>query len=85
MGDQSPSKSGGKNTRQASVKPGAVTDPYGLELSEFPKELAEFITFIGDDYIDKAWQKVDRKLRSPEAQSFFDDRFHFHEQWVRFT
>jgi transcriptional regulator with XRE-family HTH domain len=62
-----------------------VTDPYGLELSEFPKELAEFINFVGGDHIDKAWQKVARKLRSPEAQSLFDDRFYFHEQWLRFT
>jgi transcriptional regulator with XRE-family HTH domain len=62
-----------------------VTDRYGMELSEFPRELAEFIGFIGGDNIDKAVQKVKWKIRSPEAQQFFGDRFYFHEQWVRFT
>jgi transcriptional regulator with XRE-family HTH domain len=62
-----------------------VTDRYGLELSEFPREFAEFIGFIGGDHIDKAVRKVDRKIGSPEARLLFGDRFYFHEQCVRFT
>jgi transcriptional regulator with XRE-family HTH domain len=62
-----------------------VTDRYGVELSEFPRELAEFIGFIGGHNIDKAVRKLDRKVASPEAQLLFGDRFYFHEQWARFT
>ena len=62
-----------------------VTDRYGVELSEFPRELAEFIGFIGSDNINKVVQGVERKIQSPEAQQLFGDRFYFHEQWVRFT
>jgi transcriptional regulator with XRE-family HTH domain len=62
-----------------------VTDRYGFELSEFPREFAEFVGFIGGDHIDKAVRKVDRKMGSPEARLLFRDRFYFHEQWVRLT
>jgi transcriptional regulator with XRE-family HTH domain len=62
-----------------------LTDRYGCEVSEFPREFAEFIGFIGGDHIDKAVRKVDRKIGSPEARRLFGDRFYFHEQIVRFT
>jgi transcriptional regulator with XRE-family HTH domain len=62
-----------------------VTDRYGLELSEFPREFAEFIGFIGGDHIDKSVRKVGRKIGSPEARLLFEDRFYFHEQCVRFA
>jgi transcriptional regulator with XRE-family HTH domain len=44
---------------------------FGLVQSEFPKEFAEFIDFVGGNNLDGALRKVERKLAplSPQAQS----------------
>jgi hypothetical protein len=62
-------------------------DRSGLTQSQFPREFAAFIDFLGAADIDKALRKVHRKLNalSPSVHTLFGDRFYFHEQWDRFT
>lgn len=62
-------------------------EQYSLGQSDFPKEFAEFIDFVGPSSLDKAVRRVERKLASLAAstRSIFGDRYYFHEQWVRFT
>jgi transcriptional regulator with XRE-family HTH domain len=62
-------------------------EQYSLGQSDFPKEFAEFIDFVGANSLDKAVRKVERKLASLAAstRSIFGDRYYFHGQWVRFT
>jgi DNA-binding transcriptional regulator YiaG len=61
--------------------------PYSLMQSDFPRELAEFIDFVGASDLDVAVRKVDRKLGalSEPARLLFGDRYFFHEQCVRFA
>jgi transcriptional regulator with XRE-family HTH domain len=62
-------------------------DQFGLTQSQFPREFAAFIDFLGAPDIDKALRKICRKLDglSPSVRPLFGDRFYFHEQWGRFT
>lgn len=59
----------------------------GLGQSQFPREFAGFIDFIGASDIDNALRKLRQKLEalSPSIRSLFGDRFYFHDQWDRFT
>jgi hypothetical protein len=60
---------------------------FGLLQSSFSREFAAFVDFVGGHAIDKAVQKVEKKLRQlrPETRSLFGDRFYFHEQFIAFT
>lgn len=62
-------------------------DLYSVVQSDFPREFAEFIDFVGGRALDNSIQKIDKKLRalSPGARSIFGDRYFFQEQCVRFT
>jgi hypothetical protein len=55
--------------------------------SAFPRELAEFVNFLGGDNINKVVLQVakKRKSHSPTVWSVFQDRFFFHEKWVDFV
>jgi transcriptional regulator with XRE-family HTH domain len=60
---------------------------YSMVQSDFPREFAEFIDFVGAQRLDKEIRKVEKKLRalSPGARDFNGDRYFFQEQCVRFT
>jgi transcriptional regulator with XRE-family HTH domain len=62
-------------------------DEYALVQSDFPREFAEFINFVGATNLDKAVRKVERKLEalSPSNRTLFGNRYFLHEQCVRFT
>jgi hypothetical protein len=62
-------------------------DEFGSLQSQFPREFASFIDFVGADRIDKAVAKVARKLGalSESVGGLYGDRFYFHEQWQVFT
>jgi transcriptional regulator with XRE-family HTH domain len=66
---------------------GGTRDPYSLVQSEFPREFAEFIDFVGASALDSVVRRVDQKLGSisPASRSLYGDRYFFHEQCVRFT
>jgi DNA-binding transcriptional regulator YiaG len=66
---------------------GRAADQYSLVQSDFPREFAEFIDFVGARPLDKEIRKVDNKLRalSPGARTLYGDRYFFQEQCVRFT
>lgn len=60
---------------------------FGFVQSQFPREFASFIDFIGATVIDGAIEKVRRKLSglSPSVRQIHGDRYFFHEQWDAFT
>jgi hypothetical protein len=60
---------------------------YSLVQSDFPREFAEFIDFVGARALDKEIRKVDRRLSalSPGARTLYGDRYFLQEQCVRFT
>ncbi|MGO9004852.1 MAG: helix-turn-helix domain-containing protein [Beijerinckiaceae bacterium] len=62
-------------------------DRYSLVQSDFPREFAEFIDFVGATEFDAALRRVGQKLDavSPSAQSLFGDRFFFHRQCINFV
>ncbi|QXX76038.1 DNA-binding transcriptional regulator [Methylovirgula sp. HY1] len=64
-----------------------ATAPYSLVQSDFPREFAEFLGFVGPDIIDSAVRKVEQKLGtlSAGARSLFGDRYFFHQQCNRFV
>jgi hypothetical protein len=59
---------------------------FSLLDSEFPKEFALFVNFIGGEVLDSVISRVIRKLAaySPQIRSLFGDRYFFHEQWLKF-
>ena len=73
---------------QRGVSIGARTAaPYSLAQSDFPREFAEFVEFVGPVNLNSAGRKVGQKLSglSASARSLFGDRYFFHEQCVRFA
>ncbi len=73
---------------QRGVSIGARTAaPYSLTQSDFPREFAEFVEFVGLDSLNSAGRKVGQKLAdlSASSRSLFGDRYFFHEQCVRFA
>jgi transcriptional regulator with XRE-family HTH domain len=62
-------------------------DPFLLAQSEFPRQLAGFVDFIGVTDLDAALRKVTRKLEQllPSTRFLYGDRYFFHEQFLRFT
>jgi DNA-binding XRE family transcriptional regulator len=62
-------------------------DRLGLTQSQFPREFAAFIDFLGGTDLDKILRKVHRKLDalSPSVRTLFGDRFYFHDQWDCFA
>ena len=64
-----------------------AADPYSLVQSEFPREFAEFVDFVGSNDLDQALRKVYRKLGalSEQARLLFGDRYFFHKQVMRFA
>jgi hypothetical protein len=55
--------------------------------SDFPREFAEFIDFVGAQSLDKEIRKIEKRLGalSPGARTLYGDRYFFQEQCVRFT
>jgi hypothetical protein len=70
-----------------SLLPTRPHDRFSLVQSEFPREFAEFIDFVGGADIESALRKVEQKLGSVSAQarSLYGDRYFFHEQCISFT
>lgn len=62
-------------------------DPFLLAQSEFPRQLAGFVDFIGANDLDAALKKVMGKLERllPSTRFLYGDRYFFHEQFLRFT
>ncbi len=62
-------------------------DRYSLAQSQFAREFAEFIDYVGGDTLQSFLLRVEQKLAplSPETRSLFGDRYFFHEQCIRFT
>ncbi|MET3905877.1 hypothetical protein ABID59_000198 [Bradyrhizobium sp. S3.3.6] len=60
---------------------------FGFVQSQFPREFASFIDFVGPERLDKTLAKVARKLGtlSVSVRALYRDRFYFHEQWGAFT
>jgi transcriptional regulator with XRE-family HTH domain len=54
-----------------------------LSRSQFSRELASFVDFVGPADIDKAITKVRQRLDalSPAVRGLYGDRFYLHEQW----
>ena len=73
--------------QRAANIPVRPADRYSVVQSDFPREFAEFIDFVGGQALDDAIKKIDKKLRalSPGGRSLFGDRYFFQEQCVRFT
>jgi DNA-binding transcriptional regulator YiaG len=67
--------------------PPRPANQYSLVQSDFPREFAEFIDFVGPEALDKEIRKIERKLRAlpAGARHFYGDRYFFQEQCVRFT
>lgn len=63
------------------------TDPFTLGQSEFPREFARFIDFVGSNEMMDALRRADTKLASllPQTRQLYGDRFYFHEQFIRFS
>ena len=64
-----------------------TADPFLLAQSEFPRQFAGFVDFIGATDLDAALRKVTGKLERllPSTRLLYGDRFFFHEQLLRFT
>lgn len=64
-----------------------TADPFLLAQSEFPRQLAGFVDFIGAADLDAALRKVTCKLEQllPSTRVLYGDRYYFHEQFLRFT
>jgi hypothetical protein len=62
------------------------TNQFGFVQSEFPREFAAFVNFIGGDRLDAVISRVIRKFASysPDVRSIFGDRYFFHQQWLQF-
>jgi hypothetical protein len=63
------------------------SDAFTLGQSEFPHEFARFVDFVGANEMMNALRRVDTKLASllPRTRRLYGDRFHFHEQFIRFS
>src|ERR1700730_5824381 len=64
-----------------------MTRQFTIDSSEFPREFASFVNFVGVDEWEKAFRKVMRKL-SPlrtNVRALYGDRYFFHEQCIHFT
>jgi transcriptional regulator with XRE-family HTH domain len=72
--------------RAVSVR-GRLADQYSMVQSDFPREFAEFIDFVGAQSLDKEIRKIEKRLGalSPGARTLYGDRYFFQEQCVRFT
>lgn len=58
-----------------------------LTQADFPRELAEFIDFVGASYLDKEMRKVTKRLSELpfEVSAIYGDRFFFHLQFLKFV
>lgn len=67
--------------------PAQPADRYSLVQSDFPREFAEFIDFVGAQTLDREVRKVEKRLHalSSGARALYGDRYFFQEQCVRFT
>jgi len=65
----------------------AGPDKFTLVQSDFPRELAAFVDFVGAEVLTKALGKVIQKLESlsPKTRLLFSDRYFFHEQFIDFV
>lgn len=72
--------------RAVSVR-GRLADEYSVVQSDFPREFAEFIDFVGAQSLDKEIRKIENRLGalSPGVRTLYGDRYFFQEQCVRFT
>jgi transcriptional regulator with XRE-family HTH domain len=62
-------------------------DPFTLAQSEFPREFASFVDFVGADELQSALQRATTKLASllSSTRRLYGDRYFFHEQFNRFA
>jgi transcriptional regulator with XRE-family HTH domain len=60
---------------------------FALSQSEFPREFADFIDFVGPRPLDRETRKVEKRLLAltPNARAIYGDRYFFQEQCLRFT
>jgi transcriptional regulator with XRE-family HTH domain len=67
--------------------PARSTDQYSMVQSDFTREFAEFIDFVGARSLDKEVRKVKKKLGAlhPSVRTLYGDRYFLQEQCVRFT
>jgi transcriptional regulator with XRE-family HTH domain len=72
---------------QISTTMSRPADPFTLGQSEFPREFARFVDFVGANEMINALRRADTKLGSllPSTRGLYGDRFYFHEQFIRFS
>ncbi len=73
--------------QRAAGIPARPTDRYSLVQSDFPREFAEFIDFVGAQALDKEIRKIEKRFGAaePSTRSLYGDRYFFQEQCIRFT
>jgi hypothetical protein len=64
-----------------------IRNRFTLGSSDFPREFAKFVNFLGGDELTNELLKVMRKLSGlrPNFRKLYGDRYFFHEQCLRFT
>jgi transcriptional regulator with XRE-family HTH domain len=66
-------------------------DRYSLVQSDFPREFAEFIDFVGAHALDKEIRKIEQRFGAgvtaaeSSTRALYGDRYFFQEQCTRFT
>jgi hypothetical protein len=73
--------------RRAVSAPARPGDRYSLIQTDFPREFAEFIDFVGAQELDKEIRKIEKRFSGKDAKmrSLYRDRYFFQEQCIRFT
>lgn len=73
--------------QRAVSAPARPSDRYSLVQSDFPREFAEFIDFVGAQELDKEIRKIEKRFSGKDAnmRSLYRDRYFFQEQCIRFT
>jgi transcriptional regulator with XRE-family HTH domain len=62
-------------------------DRYSLVQSDFPREFAEFIDFVGAKALEKEIRTIEKRLGAlePGTRSLYSERYFFHKQCLRFA
>ena len=73
--------------QRASSIPIRPADRYSLVQSDFPREFAAFIDFVGAKALEKEIDKIAKRLDAlePGIRSLYGERYFFHKQCLRFA
>jgi transcriptional regulator with XRE-family HTH domain len=73
--------------QKAACFPARSADRYSLVQSDFPREFAEFIDFVGAHALDKEIRKIEKRFAAvePSIRALYGDRYFFQKQCIRFT